>query len=199
MPDWSDAVRRFLAGRYGDPPDPDAVRERAGWVEPHHARARERLTPEALAAEPPGAVYAKLRELALPGAPVNLVKLGKANEAERIVESLRRLVETKGDLAAKMRAAKIPQAGIVTLTELLTAAKPQRFCIRNTGFTRALAQVVPLYTRRALDELAYEDFLDICRELAKATEAWLAPAGLGEWARTHRFLVLYALLVDPKR
>ncbi|MFW5856910.1 MAG: hypothetical protein ACOCX4_03450 [Planctomycetota bacterium] len=197
MADWTDAYRGFLEQRYGASPGPD-LQDRFAWVGALHAHAREVLAPGALAEMPPAEVYARLGGLTAPGALISLAKLGKANDAERIVEALRRLMEAKGDFAAKFRAAKIPQAGVVAITALLTAVKPQRFAIRNTAFTRALAGVVPLYGKRALDELAYEDFLDVCRELARVQEAWCGGGEPGEWARAHRFLLLYALLTETE-
>jgi hypothetical protein len=64
--------------------------------------------------------------------------------------------------------------------------------------TRALAKVVPLYPRKALEELAYEDYLDICAELAKVLQEYLTPVGLGEWAKEHRYLLLYAMLTEKR-
>lgn len=198
MAEWLDLFCGELTRRFGEPPDPAAVRAGCGWVEEIHARAAALLEPASLREMPPEEAYARLKAIRLPGCRLSLVKLGKANEAPQVVESLVRLLETPGDLREKFRAAKIPQAGVVTVTQLLCAAKPHRFIVRNTALTRAVARVAPFYTRRALDEMRYEEFLDLCRALAGALEGRLAPAGLGEWARRHRFLLLYAVLTEGR-
>jgi len=144
----------------------------------------------------PPAVYARLRTLSVPRCPIRITNLGRENQAAGVADALLRLLETPGEFEEKYRAAKIPQAGVVTITEILCVAKPMRFVLRNTRFTKALAKVIPFYTPRGLDELAYEDFLTLCRELARVLETALAAVGLGDWARTHRFLLLYAVLTD---
>ena len=79
---------------------------------------------------------------------------------------------------------------MVTLTELLCVARPLRFICRNTLFTRALAKIIPLYSAKALEELPYAEFLDICREPLRIMEQ--APGVPGQWAKEYRYLLLYA-------
>lgn len=195
---WGDLHRRKLAARWGEAPAAEAVREDVGWVEALHQQAAGLLCPEALRARPAHEIYGDLKALQVPGCRLSLVKLGKANEAEAVVAAILRLLETPGHLAEKFHAAKIPQTGMASLTELLCLAKPARFMLRNTAVLRGLAAVVPFYSRRALAELEYEDFLDICRELARVQEALLEPCGLTPWARAHRFLLLYAVLATGR-
>lgn len=193
MAEWSAIfaahVRAILSGL-----DRDGFMERFGWVEDLSRRAAAALSPEALAAAQPEEIYRTLDGLNVPGCRIRMTNLGRMNQAEEVVAGVRRLLEAPGDFAVKYRAGKIPQAGVVTLTEILSLARPHRFVIRNAAFTRALAKQVPFYSKRALDELGYEEFLDICRELAKVAEEEVKPLGLGEWARERRFLLLYALL-----
>jgi hypothetical protein len=199
MADWSALFRDFLETRFAGLPDADAIREEFAWVTDLHELARERLDPQALEAMEPGEVYGLLKSLSVPGCPIRISNLGRTNEAPQVTEALVHLLRTPGDLRQKFRAGKIPQAGVVTLSEILCIAKPHRFILRNTALSRALAKVVPFYSRRALEELAYEEFLDICRELAKVQETFLSPMELGQWARDHRFLLLYAVLTPPRK
>lgn len=196
MAHWSDPIRRLVAERVGDPPDPERVRARWGWVEALHTQARAWLEPAVLAAMPAHEAYERIRALSVPGTKVKVTNLGRVNDAERVKAALLAMMTQPGDFRAKYRAAKIPQAGVVTITEVLCVAKPMRFVLRNTAFTRAMAKVVPLYSKKALDELPYEEFLDTCGELAKAVREMLTPIGMGDWARDHRFLLLYAILTE---
>lgn len=193
MPNWSDLFARemeaLLAGL-----SREAFLERFGWVEEYSRRAAELLSPENLASMPPAAIYAALDSLNVPKCQVRMTNLGRVNQAAEVTEAIARLLAKPGDFAEKYRAGKVPQAGVVTLTQILSLARPHRFIIRNAPFTRALAKVVPLYSVRALDELGYEEFLDICRELARPMQTLLKPLGLEAWAEQHRFLLLYALL-----
>lgn len=194
MPEWTalfDAhLRKLLDGL-----DRSGFLEQFGWVEEMSARALAALSPESLASTPPESIYATLDSINVPGCQVRMTNLGRVNQASDVIEGIQKLLSAPGDFAVKYRAGKIPQAGIVTLTQILSLARPHRFIIRNAAFTRALAKVVPLYSVRALGELGYEEFLDICRELAKVVEAELKTLGLADWAREYRFLLLYALLV----
>lgn len=196
MAEWSahfaGHLKNLLAGL-----DRDGFLRRYGWVEEFSARAARVLAPGALDATPPEGIYRVLDGLNVPGCRIRMTNLGRMNQAEEVVAGIRRLLEAPGDFAVKYRAGKIPQAGVVTLTEILSLARPHRFVIRNVPFTRALAKQAPFYGKRALDELGYEEFLDICRELAKVVESELKRLGLEEWARERRFLLLYALLVAP--
>ncbi len=196
MTNWSDAFQRFLDARLGSAPERNQVTARFQWVEDLHRESRDILSLEALRQMPPPEVYARLKALSVPRCPIRLTNLGRVNDAERVKESLIRLLETPGNFAEKYKAAKFPQAGVVTLTEILCVVKPMRFILRNAMFTKELAKVVPLYTRRGLQELPYEEFLDICRELARITQQHLIPAGLADWAKTHRFLLLFAVLTE---
>ncbi len=195
MKNWSDEFSRFLARSWGRTPDPDNLQQHYAWVTDLHARARELLDPQTLRGMDPPGIYARLRELSVPQCPIRVSNLGRENRAHEIVDALARLMETPGGFAEKYRAAKIPQAGVVTITELLCAAKPMRFVLRNTRFTRAAAKVIPFYSAKALKELTYADFLDLCMELARVMEDVCGQAGCGDWAREHRFLLLYAATV----
>jgi hypothetical protein len=197
MADWGDAYRAWLDKRHGTPPDAEAFRARFAWMEALHEKAVALLSEQALAALPPPEVYARLRELSVPRCPIRVANLGRVNDAAGVVESLRRLVTARGDFEEKLRAAKIPQAGRVTIGELLAVWKPHRFPLRNTALHRAAAAVVPFYTRRGLEELPDREFLDLARELTRIQEAWLTGAGLETWAAEYRFLLLYAILTEP--
>lgn len=194
MPDWSEMFERhldkLLAGL-----DREAFLARYGWVGEYAARAAGALSPESLAALPAHEIYATLDSLRLPKCQVRMTNLGRVNQASEVIMGIGQLLSKPGDFAQKYRAGKIPQAGIVTLTQILTLARPHRFAVRNAPFTKALAKHIPFYSARALDELGYEEFLDLCRELARVAEKKLAALGLGDWAVEHRFLLLYALLV----
>ena len=194
MASWSDIYVQYL-----DALLPGMGREeflaRFGWVEEYSLAARRLLSPENLADMPPHEIYAALDSLNVPKCQVRMTNLGRVNQAGDVVSGIAALLREPGDFAEKYRAGKIPQAGIVTLTQILSLARPHRFVIRNAPFTRALAKQIPLYTARALGELGYEEFLDICRELVRVTEERLAPLGLRDWVREYRFLLLYALLV----
>jgi hypothetical protein len=191
---WSQILEDHLHSRFGESPDRNLICEKYSWVSDIHAKARKILSPDRLSSQPPQEIYHSLAGLALPGVPFRLTRIGKANDAARIGEAVVKLLTEPGNFEQKYRAAKIPQTGVVTLTEILCLAKPGRFALRNTAFTRSLARVIPLYTAQALKELSYEDYLDYCRELARIQERYLAGAGLEDWAREHRFLLLYAIL-----
>lgn len=196
MTAWSDLFDRHLADLLASLGREDIL-ARYGWVEEFSRMAQEILSTENLAAMPPQDIYSALDSLNVPKCQVRMTNLGRVNEAGQVVDGIRALLEQPGDFAEKYRAGKIAQAGTVALSQILCLARPHRFAIRNAPFTRALAKQIPFYTARALDELGYEEFLDICRELARVVEARLMPLGLKEWATTHRFFLLYALLVVP--
>ncbi|MDR1535899.1 MAG: hypothetical protein LBU64_12535 [Planctomycetota bacterium] len=193
MPGWAEVfdahLRRLLDGLDGP-----KFLARHGWVEDYARRAERLLSPENLAALPPGKIYAALESLRIPGCRARAADLGRANTAAEVVAAVRGLLEKPGGFEEKCRAGKIPRAGVVTLSQMLCLARPHRFAIRNAAFTRELARRLPLYTARGLDELGYEEFLDLCRELSRLVEARLKPLGLEPWAVRHRFLLLYALL-----
>ncbi len=195
MPEWTNLfdshLRSLTSGL-----DRAGFLQRFGWVEEMSKKALSILSPESLASTPPENIYAALDSINVPGCQVRMTNLGRVNQAADVMEGIQKLLSAPGDFAVKYRAGKIPQAGIVTLTQILSLARPHRFIIRNAAVTKALAKVVPLYNVRALGELGYEDFLDICRELGKVVEAELKPLGLTEWAKEYRFLLLYALLTS---
>ncbi len=193
MAKWSDLFAKHLALHLA-PLSRAEVLERYGWVQEYAEKAREILAPERLRGMPAQEIYAALDRLNVPLCQIRMTNLGRMNQAEEVIAALRRLLSEPGDFAVKYRAGKIPQAGVVTLSQILCLAQPMRFAIRNTPFTRALAKQVPFYTAKALDELDYEAYLDVCRELARVAEEALKPAGLQEWGERHRFLFLYALL-----
>jgi hypothetical protein len=193
VPAWDDAFERILDGRLAGL-DRSGILARFGWVEEYAEKAKRLLSPESLDARPAGEIYAVLDSLNVPGCQVRMTNLGRANRAGDVVAGIAALLAKPGDFAEKFRAGKFPQAGAVALSQILCLARPHRFAIRNRPFTRALAKAVPYYTVRALDELEYEEFLDICRELFHAVEARMRNAGLGEWAAKYRFLLLYALI-----
>lgn len=188
MADWRELLAQELTARFGV--DLSGVEQHCSWVPQLAVSAAELLAPASLRVMPPAEVYDRLRALGIPQCPIRIAHLGRVNDAERIVEALLRLLETPGGIDEKFRAAKFPQAGIVTLTELLCVARPLRFICRNTLFTRALAKIIPLYSARALGELPYEEFLDICREPCLVLEK--APGLTGVWAKQYRYLLLYA-------
>lgn len=194
MAEWTDAlmdlVDRKTAGL-----DAAGLDARWRWADDLGARAEAALEPEKLRALPPAEIYGLLRELGIPQCPIRIANLGRTNEAEHIVASLLKLLETPGGFAEKYRAAKFPQAGMATITELLCVARPRRFICRNTAFTRALAKVTPFYGYAALNEMGYEEFLDICRVLADKLGEYPVPV-LAARAKQWRFLWLYAVLTD---
>ena len=194
MKSWSDLFDRHLEGLLAGL-DREGFLARYGWVADYAGKAGELLSPSSLAAMPPEKIYAALDSLNVPKCQVRMTNLGRANRADEVVAGVAALLAKPGDFAEKCRAGKIPQAGKVTLSQILCLARPQRFAIRNASFTRGLAKQAPYYSAKALDELGYEEFLDICRELARVAEARLKPIGLAEWAAEHRFLLLYALLI----
>ncbi len=195
MANWSDPftkhLERLLSGM-----DKDSVLARYGWVEEYARTAAEALSPASLASRPPHEIYGILDAIRLPKCQVRMTNLGRVNQASEVVEGIAALLKEPGDFAKKYRAGKIPQAGTVALSQILALARPDRFAVRNAPFTRALAKLIPFYTAKALDELGYEEYLDICRELVRAAVAHFKNFGLGEWAERHRFLLLYALLVE---
>lgn len=194
MADWTALVDAFIKNKLVDL-DREAFIKRYGWVEEYSSRAKEALGGEKLESSKPEEIYALLDSLNVPGCQVRMTNLGRMNQAREVVDGIKRLLDEPGDFAVKYRAGKIPQAGVVTLTQILSLARPHRFVIRNAPFTRALAKLVPLYSMKALNEFGYEEFLDICREITKIVETNLADLRLSEWAREKRFLLLYALLV----
>lgn len=193
---WGDAFDRHLAVLFSGLTREDIL-ARYGWVEEYAKMAEELLSPGNLADMPPHRIYSSLDAINVPKCQVRMTNLGRVNDAEQVIGGITALLAKPGDFSAKYKAGKIPQAGTVALTQILTLARPDRFAIRNAPLTRALARQVPLYSARALDELGYEEFLDICRELTRVVEARLKPLGLGEWALRYRFLLLYAILVVP--
>lgn len=197
MPSWDDAFGRILDQKLAGV-DRGGILARFGWVEEYSGKAERLLSPESLATRPAEEIYAVLDSLTVPGCQVRMTNLGRANRAEEVVAGIAALLAEPGDFAEKFRAGKIPQAGAVTLSQILCLARPHRFAIRNRPFTRALAKAVPFYTVRALDELGYEEFLDMCRELFRAVEVRMKTLGLGEWAAKYRFLFLYALLAADR-
>lgn len=194
MPAWSDLFARHLDVLFADS-DKNVFISRYGWVETASQTARRLLSRENLQAMPAHEIYAALDAIKLPKCQIHMTNLGRVNDAEEVIEGIVRLMTQPGDFAQKYRAGKIPQAGVVTLSQLLTLAQPHRFAIRNAPFTRALAKQIPFYTARALDELGYEEYLDLCRELGRVLENAVKPLGLEKWAVEYRFLLLYAVLV----
>ncbi len=193
MGEWTDAVATLVAGKIAGL-DASAIAARWAWVPELGERAAELLDPARLRARPPEMVYDDLRQLGVAQCPIRLTNLGRANDAERIVASLLRLLETPGGFAEKYRAAKFPQAGLVTITELLCVARPGRFVCRNAAFTRALAKVAPFYSYAALNEMGYEEFLDVCRVLAERLTRFPA-SPVAALAARWRYLFLYGALL----
>jgi hypothetical protein len=196
MANWTDDFNLMLRKKLGDNPSREELQNRYGWVGELHRQARELLEPEILREIPPQEIYSRLQSLSMPQCQIKMTNLGRMNDAEKIRDSIVTLITTKGNFAEKYRAAKFPQAGVVTITEILCIAKPMRFMLRNTAFTRGLAKVTPFYTKKALDELSYEELYDICFELAKVQQEFFRPVGLENWAKEHRFLLMYAILTD---
>lgn len=190
---WSELFERHL-GKTLSGMDAGSFMARYGWVEEFAARAASALSPKSLETLPPQEIYAALDALNVPGCQVRMTNLGRMNQADEVVAAIARLLSQPGDFADKYKAGKFPQAGIVTMSQILSLAQPHRFAIRNAPFTRALAKQIPFYSAKALDELGYEEYLDLCRELARVLEDSLKPLGLQEWAVRHRFLLLYAVL-----
>lgn len=194
MASWSDLFAGHLDRLLSGMERADFL-ARFGWVEEYSRKAIEILSPENLASLPPHEIYSALDSLNVPKCQVRMTNLGRVNQAADVVSGIAALLSQPGDFAEKYRAGKIPQTGVVALTQILSLARPHRFVIRNAPFTRALAKQIPFYTAKALDELGYEEFLDICRELARVVTARLKPLGLSAWSEEYRFLLLYALLV----
>jgi len=192
MGNWNDDFQNYFAGNI--PTDKCQILEQFAWVETLHQKAVLILDPTRMEEMDPTEIYHEIEELSVPECAIRVTNLGRMNQAADVVESLIRLMKTQGGFDAKYRAAKIPQAGVVTVSELLCLAKPHRFFIRNTAFTKALAKVVPFYSKRGLDELAYNDLLDIVKQLTLVQEKWFADSELGEWAKKLRYLLLYAVL-----
>jgi hypothetical protein len=194
MSGWGDLFAKHLRNEFTGL-DADAFLRKYGWVESASREARRLLSPENLSAMPARDIYAALDAIKLPKCQVRMTNLGRVNDADGVVEGIRALLSQPGDFGTKYRAGKIPQAGVTTLSQILTLVQPQRFAIRNAPFTRALAQQIPLYTARALNELGYGEYLDFCRELSRVLESSVKHFGLAPWATDHRFLLLYAVLV----
>lgn len=197
MADWAQEFRIHLEDSLAGL-DKEGVLARYAWVEDLSRQAQECLAPENLANAKPEDIYKRLDGLRVPGCQVRMTNLGRMNQAEEVLQAVTRLLATPGDFTAKYRAGKIPQAGVVTLTEILSLARPHRFIIRNQLFTRALARMVPLYSVRSLGEMGYEEFLDLCRELARILIERLKPLDLAAWAEERRFLLLYAVCLGEK-
>lgn len=193
MAEWTDLFDRHLDGLFSGL-DSDAFMQRYGWVEEYAVRAAEILSSENLSSMQPQQIYAALDSLRLPHCQIRMTNLGRVNSAEEVVDGIRNLLEKPGDFSAKYRAGKIPQAGIVTLTQILTLARPDRFAIRNAPMTRAIAKQIPFYSAKALDELGYEEYLDICRELTRPLILHTKSLTPPSWTQNHRFLLLYAIL-----
>lgn len=193
MGSWTDVFDKYLGGRLTGV-DAGEFWERYGWVDDYAARAAGVLSSKNLSSMPPQEIYAALDSLTLPHCQIRMTNLGRVNTADEVVGGIRNLLEKPGDFSAKYRAGKIPQAGIVTLTQILMLARPDRFVIRNAAMTRAVAKQVPFYTTRALDELGYEEYLDICRELTRPLVALTRSLTPAAWSQEHRFLLLYAVL-----
>jgi hypothetical protein len=196
MADWKELAAEKIKGKTGKVSSSDDIMEKWGWVESKASFARGVLSSNHLQEVQPSKLYSELNALSFSGCKIRITNLGRENNAERIRESLLKLVSTKGGFEEKFYAAKFPQAGKVTLTELLCLYRPMRFAIRNSAFTKALAGIVPLYGKKALDELPYEEYLDICRELSKIIEDIFSAFSLCDWAKEHRFLLLYAVLTE---
>lgn len=194
MADWSALFEKYLEGKFGHDVDGEEFVQRFSWVLEFHEKAEEVLNTEYLCSMPAQDVYKELKSLTIPQCPIRVTNLGRANSAEKVVDSLLKLLNTQGGFEEKYRAAKFPQAGLVTITEILCVARPHRFICRNTAFTRALAGVVPFYTKKALDELPYPEFFDICSELVRILLKYLA--GKVHWAEKVRYLLLYSILTE---
>lgn len=194
MADWSALFEKYLEEKFGHDVDGEKFVQRFSWVLEFHEKAEEVLNTEYLGSMPAQDVYKELKSLTIPQCPIRVTNLGRANSAEKVVDSLLKLLNTQGGFEEKYRAAKFPQAGLVTITEILCVARPHRFICRNTAFTRALAGVVPFYTKKALDELPYPEFFDICSELVRILLKYLA--GKVHWAEKVRYLLLYSILTE---
>ncbi|GHS90525.1 hypothetical protein FACS1894139_00580 [Planctomycetales bacterium] len=191
---WTDAFADLARQKFAGLTAAE-ITERWAWVDNLATDAATVLEPENLRRMPPAEIYEHLRRLSFNGVPIRLTNLGRVNDAERIVEALIKLLTTPGDFAARYRAAKFPQAGLVTLTEILCAARPTRFVCRSSGFTRALAKATPLYSYAALNEMGYEEFLDLCRVLSDELVNFPDNGGVvRRRAQNYRYLWLYAVL-----
>ncbi len=194
MAEWSDLFRNELVSRFGVKVDAEMFTHKFDWVQNFHKRANDILNPEYLQSMRPEDIYKELKTLTVPQCPIRMTNLGRANSAGQIVASLIKLLTVQGGFEEKYRAAKFPQAGMVTITEILCVARPHRFICRNTAFTRALTRVVPFYSKKALDELGYTEFFDICTELVKVMLDYLGSDI--QWAAQVRYLLLYATLTE---
>lgn len=191
---WTDLFNDELIKKFGQNPDADKFQQTFLWVDELYEKALNVLNPDKLASMPPQDVYAELKELSIPQCPFRVAHFGRATDSESIVESLIKLLTVQGGLEEKYRAAKFPQAGVVTITEILCIARPTRFICRNAAFTKALAKIVPLYSKKALDELPYREYLDICREMIRVVEEYIPEKK--EWIDSRRYLLLYAILTS---
>lgn len=198
MDGWAGLLMRFLDGELSGL-DAGQIRERYAWVDELADKAALTLSAEEFERMPPEEIYSRLDALNVPQCQIRMTNLGRMNQADTVFAAIKRMLSEPGDFKEKYRAGKIPQAGMTTLTQVLSVARPHRFAIRNAVMTRAIAKVTPFYTARAVDELGYEEYLDLCRELAKGMESWMDKAGLGEWARKRRFLLLYAILTSCEK
>lgn len=193
MKNWTDDFVKLVDDKTANL-SVDDFTARFGWVEKLATAATEILSPEKLSAMSPADIYQALSALSIPQCPLRLAHLGRANSAETIIQALINLGETAGGFAEKYRAAKFPQAGMATITELLCALRPHRFIARNTAFTRALSNVTPFYDYRALVIMEYEEFLDLCRVLCDIL-ANHQHQTIREYAKKYRYLWLYALII----
>lgn len=193
MAEWGGLIKESLEERFSSLSN-DEILENFSWVVEVNQSANKFLTVDALDELSPGELYENLSRLSIPGCKLRITNLGKANDAERIKESLIKLLSIQGGFEEKFRGSKFPQAGIVTVSEILCILKPHRFFIRNTAFINGLAKVVPFYGKRALSELSYNDLYDICNELAKVMGQFFSGKGLHDFATRYKFLLLYAVL-----
>ncbi len=194
MADWADLYKNELTSKYGKTVNASEFTERFSWVLDFHDKASIVLNPEYLSSMPAPDIYKELKALTIPQCPIRMTNLGRANSADKVVDSLIKLLTTQGGFEEKYSAAKFPQAGMVTITEILCVARPHRFICRNTAFSKALTRVVPFYTKKALDELHYQEFLDICSELVKVLLDYLEPDI--KWAKNVKYLLLYSTLTE---
>ena len=194
MKKWSELFLKYLIHHF---PSPTVLRERFHYVETIVQHAAQLFNHDSFFSMPPEKIYEKLNSIQLPECSIRMTNLGRMNEAGHIVEKLYTLVSTAGDFETRMNAAKFPQAGVVTLSAILCVARPRLFILRNTPLTKALSKVVPFYSARALTELGYSEFLDICNELSNVLEEWANLPDIVTWIRSHRFTLLYCILVNP--
>ncbi|MHC4870336.1 MAG: hypothetical protein ACYTFY_00660 [Planctomycetota bacterium] len=195
MSEWSGIFKQYLNKKFAEK-NSEYILSDYSWIKDIHEKAIALFNSEKLASIEPAELYKSLSELSIPQCRIKVVNLGKANDAARIIASLKALFSIQGDFEKKFKESKFPQAGIVTVSEILCVTKPIRFFIRNTAFTKGLAEVVPFYSAKAVRELSYNDLFDICNELAKVMIGFFNEKGLAEFAAEYKFLLLYAVLTD---